>query len=251
MPQAIASPADVCNLALSLIGATDSAIQSLDTDKSQEAQVCNQHYTQALKRLLASFWWPFATRRVVLLAMANEPLRSGWQFVYGPLPNDMVAPRYIWPDVLNSVAALGAPYSPIPPTALYAITTNPRTPRIDQRIPYAIEASLQKGGDGNYLDQQVLLCDYNVTNSQGTTMTGVTFVYTSMINDLSKFPPLFIDAFAALIASRVAMPLTKKLTIKQAAFAEYKLLLGEAQAESLKSEQEDIVPDSEFISGRV
>jgi hypothetical protein len=221
--------ADICNKALARIGITE-YIDDLTTDQSEEAQTCNVFYTDLRDACLAAFPWPFATLRQVLTIKADEPLRDGWRNVFA-LPAKCLKPRKIWPTGLNVALFQAYPFLPgqVPPVSM-----NPRTPRSDQRIPYAIEKSSTD-------DTQVLLCDLDTPS----------LFYTAQVTDPVKFPPMFVEALAWLIASEIASPLTKDP--KKVAYAEqkYNRVIREAWADALNSVQEDIPPDSEMIIGRL
>lgn len=86
------TPAALCNLALGRIGHTR-FLSSLAEDTA-EAQACAVAYPHSRATVLASFPWPFATRRAALAELAAVT-RSGWGYVYS-LPADFVAARYLY-----------------------------------------------------------------------------------------------------------------------------------------------------------
>jgi len=102
-----------------------------------------------------------------------------------------------------------------------------------QRVPYVIEKSSTD-------DSSVLLCDID---------TPLVF-YTAKFLNPQKFPPLFADAFAWLLASEIAMPLNVKLERAEVARKVYKEKIKEAWAASLNQEQEDPSPEAEAIRER-
>jgi hypothetical protein len=222
-------------MALARLGDTDNFIQDLATDTSEEGMLLNTFYPNQRDSLLAALWWPFATRRAQLAQLVGEPPRAGWSYVYG-LPVDCLTPRYIYPSGLATQAQSLAP----PPTMLYGVYTNPRTPRPDQRVPFVIEASMQSDAQNNFRDDQVLLCDYLTP----------TLIYTSKITNPEKFPPVFGDALAWAIAKEIALPLTKKPSLKKECEAEFERAWKIALSVAFNAEQEDSLPDSEFVAGR-
>lgn len=82
----------ICNIALARTGQRE-FITSL-TGSSAPSKVCNVLYVEARQTVLASIWWPFATKRATLAELANTT-RDGWIFVYA-LPVDCIAARSLW-----------------------------------------------------------------------------------------------------------------------------------------------------------
>jgi hypothetical protein len=144
------------------------------------------------------------------LALAGDEQERDGWAYVFKLPDGCLAPRKIWPA-----------------------GTVTRNPRSDQRIPYAIEKATN--GDG-----QVLLTDE----------PSPILFYTSRIEDPAKFPPLFVDALAWLLAGEMAMPLTAKPALEEAARKRYLGKIGEARAEAFNEEQEDQPPETESIAAR-
>lgn len=223
--------AQICNKALGRIG-VKTWIDDLTTDQSEEAEACNVFYVDERDSLLKRFPWPFATKRAQLVLLANES-RSGWAYCYA-LPSDCLQARYIWPNGLNQIL-----YTPVQPSNLSGVWTNPRTPRYDQRVPYAIEKQTNS-------DDMMICCDF------GSSVNGQPeLVYTARITDVSKFSPLFTDALAWLLAQDIAMPLTMNVERYKLAKEEAHEALTLCEAEALKEQQEDVPPDSESIAVRL
>lgn len=218
------SAAEICNKALARIG-VKIYIDDLVSDQTQEAETCNIFYEDARDSLLAEFPWAFAKRRAVLALTAET--RSGWVYAFA-MPSDCIRPLYIYPSSLESVEVAASN-----PDVLSGVWVNPRTPRADQRIPYDIEASASA-------DSQLILCDYQTPE----------LVYVSRITDVTKFPFLFSDALSWLLASELALPLTAKQGLEAQMRQRFYQILEQARAQSLESVQEDVAPDSEFISVR-
>lgn len=88
-----ASEAEVCNLALLLVGQT----QFIDdlSDPTPEGEACDQAYEKCRDSVLQEHAWSFATRRAELNLVADGE-RGGWAYAY-TLPADCLAPR--WLDV--------------------------------------------------------------------------------------------------------------------------------------------------------
>jgi hypothetical protein len=218
--------AQICNKALIRIG-VKTYIDDLATDQSEEAEACNILYADTRDSLLKQFNWPFATRRAVLAQLTNEK-RGGWAYCF-QFPADCLKARYIWPDGLSQVL-----YTPVQPSALLGIWTNPRTPRVDQRVPFAVEKQ-------TYSEAMMILCDYSTP----------TLVYTSKTSDVAQFSALFTDALSWMLATDLAMALTLQPDRYKLAKEEATAALKLCQAESLNEAQEDVPPDSEIISARL
>ncbi|MFZ8932384.1 MAG: hypothetical protein ACO2ZP_00610 [Bacteriovoracaceae bacterium] len=82
---------EICNIALSHIGAGQ--ISSL-SENTQVARECKRHYPVARDSVLRAHPWAFARRQIVLAQVAGEEVR-GWSFVY-QYPNDCLEARYIY-----------------------------------------------------------------------------------------------------------------------------------------------------------
>jgi hypothetical protein len=88
-----ASEAEICNLALLLVGNTQ-FLDDLD-DPTEAGEVCAQVYEKARDAALEAYPWPFATRRQSLALIAGLEV-GGWAYAYA-LNGDVLAPR--WLDV--------------------------------------------------------------------------------------------------------------------------------------------------------
>lgn len=88
---AVTSDAEVCNLALGLVGQRQ-FINDLDEDTT-EALVAKQFYAPLRTQLLKGFEWSF-TRAEVALAQTLEE-REGWAYCYAE-PSDLLKLRYLW-----------------------------------------------------------------------------------------------------------------------------------------------------------
>lgn len=94
---AVTTEAEVCNLALGLVGQTQ-FIDRLD-EPSNEAQICRRYFASTRNDLLEAWHWRFATKRVVL-AIANDAagapqVRTGWRYCYRS-PADLLKAQRIW-----------------------------------------------------------------------------------------------------------------------------------------------------------
>lgn len=75
----MASETGICNLALAHLGISK-AIADL-TERSKEANLCNQFYESTRDLVLRDFAWPFATK-FVTLALVEEDPTDEWSFSY-------------------------------------------------------------------------------------------------------------------------------------------------------------------------
>jgi hypothetical protein len=98
----MASEVDICNLALSHIGAS-ATISSL-TEASEEAFHCNLLFADTRDTLLRSFPWGFATRHIALSDVGTPP--GNWNYRYS-YPNDCLFAREILQT--NTVAGSNDP----------------------------------------------------------------------------------------------------------------------------------------------
>ncbi|MDP2270921.1 MAG: hypothetical protein Q8K32_09335 [Archangium sp.] len=109
---AVVTEAEVCNMALGLIGQRQ-FIDRLDA-KSTEAQVCKRFYASTRNELLEAWHWRFATKRAVLPLAANGAgelvTRSGWGFSY-VAPADLLKARRIWDGDRASGAGSRIPFT--------------------------------------------------------------------------------------------------------------------------------------------
>ena len=83
----MASVADICNIALSHIGADAVVVSISPPDGSVEAGHCARFYKIARQEVIDVADWQFAKHRVVLAEFANTS--SVWAYAYA-LPSDMV-----------------------------------------------------------------------------------------------------------------------------------------------------------------
>jgi len=88
----------ICNLAISHLG-IGKEIANLDTEKSEEAQACRRFYELARKKVLRDFNWPFATKRVVLSLIEDNPNDEyGYSYRY---PSDCINIHKIFSGTRN------------------------------------------------------------------------------------------------------------------------------------------------------
>jgi hypothetical protein len=88
----MSSKSDICNLALSNIGISQ-WVANIETDRSNEAIVCNRWYDITVDFTLRDYDWNFARRRLALAALTTA-LPSEWDYVYA-YPTDCLIIRRI------------------------------------------------------------------------------------------------------------------------------------------------------------
>lgn len=172
----MASVVDICNMALSHIGA-DAIVSAIDPpDGSVEAGHCARFYPQARAELLESFPWSFARTRAVLAEVTNPS--ELWAYAYA-LPSDMLTAK----RVLNSFTLIDLGFLP---------TTGWATP--------SELAFINERGSADFdVEGSVLL-----TNEPDAVL-----LYVRDVTDTPKFTPSFRTALSYLLASFLAGPIIK------------------------------------------
>lgn len=90
----MSSVVDICNIALSRLG-DRATVTSIDPPEgSAQADHCRRFYPIALKTILATYNWSFATTRKELARLTAEPIGGGYAF---PIPADCVKIIYAYP----------------------------------------------------------------------------------------------------------------------------------------------------------
>jgi len=92
---AAASEVQICNLALSHLGA---AAISSRTENSAESIACNLHYDSCRDSVLRDYPWNFAAKRVALAELTDTP-PAGWSYMYS-LPADCLLAR----EIINTLS---------------------------------------------------------------------------------------------------------------------------------------------------
>lgn len=103
----MASATEIANLALSHLG-VGKEISNIETDRGQEAQVCNRFYTICKELVLGDYSWPFATKFQTLALIEEDP-NSEWAFSYR-YPSDCLFFRRVLSGVRNDTRQSRVPY---------------------------------------------------------------------------------------------------------------------------------------------
>lgn len=209
------SEVSICNMALSLVGAS-SSIESL-TEDSAEANECNIWYTFSRRLALAANDWSFARRRQTLATHGDVPPDGVWGYRY-QYPSDCVRMRKI--------------QHPVSGVGVWSPETRDLVAAADA-IPFSIE-----------------LDDDQDTKSILTNLDNAIGVYTMDLTTVTLFSEFFVVMFAEALAAKVAWPLTKKtklVDLRNASFAR----LAVAAAASDGNEQVAPPPkDADWHRGR-
>lgn len=172
----MASEVDICNLALAHLG-DNATVASLDPPEgSAQAEHCARFYPIARDSLLEMHTWGFATKRVTLALLG-----SGWpEWDYS----------YMQPsDALNIVAIL-------PPDATDDYSQGLSNVPMAAGGSYVPQAfSCEVDGSGN----DVILTD----------QADAVLRYTCVVEDTTKFSPLFVMSLSWHLASMLAGPMLK------------------------------------------
>ncbi len=189
------SEVTICNLALSHLGDTATVASIKPPDPSVQAQLCARFYFVARNALLEMASWGFATRRVALAQVTNPTVgpdgSSTWCYAYA-LPSGVVnVLAVISNEATDDYESRLGPnemdlYPPYPQGYLPVPSAPTLTPQ-----PYAVETQT----DGS----QIVL----------TNVDGAVLRYTTLVEDTTKFSPLFTLALSWLLASMLAGPLIK------------------------------------------
>lgn len=199
----MSSAVDIANIALARLG-DDATVSSFDPPEgSTQADHCARFYPIARDTILS--WpehaWTFATRRAKLAPVAMP--WSTWRYAYAVPSNMLRALAVLAEDAPDDYAtSYPMPYSPqdYPGGALANMGYQPQD--------YTIEA----GAEG----QPVLY-----TNQEKATLR-----YVARVSDPTRYPPLFVDALAFLLASHLAGPVIKGDSGASMASGMYQAFIG-------------------------
>jgi hypothetical protein len=240
------SEVTICNLALSHLGDT-AAVQSIrPPDSSVQAQLCAQFYWVARNALLEMAAWGFATRRTLLAALqpqtsdgfaldANGCLVGPWRYMYA-LPSGVINALAVQEQ--ETPGEYEAFFGPIEndhfPSYPEGYLPVPGAPLVVPQ-PYALETR----ADGT---QMVL-----------TNVHCAVLRYTTLVEDTTKFSPLFTVALSHLLASMLAGPILKGDAGTAAATQQLELfnaVKGQAVTSDANQRKTRLEPATSWIRGR-
>jgi len=247
-------------------------IGSITQPNSAEAQACNTIYDEHRKNLLSALRWPFAIRRRQHVPFSGQAwdgtityakdiyaqfgdqlyqslqagnlnhgpsdnasaawwkqiTRDGYGFVC-PLPDDCLDPIEAWEKPTVSQFSVVPIFSFKDPSQ-----TNLRNPRSNQRPAFKLENS----NDGN--DTVVLLTDLDTPILR----------YTANVSNPSSFPTEFVEALAWDLAGPLARGLRGDEKKGDSCDKKAMAKAAEAFVISMRDQQEDEEPVSEFEAAR-
>jgi hypothetical protein len=182
----MASVVDICNLALAHLGDEATVASISPPEGSAQAEHCARFYPIARDTLLQMHAWNFASRRASL-AQVTMPYTM-WKYAYA-VPGDMMtAVAVLPPEAQNDYSTRFSP-------AEYPYYNANFSPMLaaGQYVPqrYSIETDTL-GNKVLYTDQENALLRYQ-----------------ALVNDPTKFDPLFTMALSWHLASMLAGPVIK------------------------------------------
>jgi len=202
----VPSIVDICNLALSQIGATE-RIGSL-TEGSKASKACALTYEHSRDAALSATDWPFCLRRATLALIEAAPSPE-WAYRYA-LPKDCVTCRYIETTIRRSMV----PH--------------------DQQIPFQLESS----EDGLFVTLMTDLPD-------------AVLAYTTNLQGVGTWPPMFTRLVVKVLASDLAMAMTTDRNIRSDAEKIAYMALLSARAVVFNERTPDPDQDPETIQARL
>ena len=192
MPSSIV---DICNAALGKLG-QDITIAAM-TEATKHARAFNRCFARVRDYVLADYEWPFATKFVAMSPDAQEAI--GWSY------------RYAYPaDCLNALAVCTEQGA-----RLAARSTGFGVPCDDRfvlpRADYAVVHGEQSTGIATDLEDAYL-------------------IYVARIEDVARFPPLFVEALACRLAIEVAPVIASEIGLKLGPALEQKYIAAKSKA---------------------
>lgn len=170
----MASPIDICNTALSLLGADTIVASIAPPDGSVEAGHCARFYPLARRQMIDLGEWAFTKTRIALAEVDNDS--ESWAYAYS-LPTGCInAKRILMPNAAVNDLVLSDPF-----TSTYVTTVD------------------ESAGAPFEVDGEVIR----------TNEAEAVLIYTVDVEDTSKFPASFVMALSTLLAAYLAGPIIK------------------------------------------
>lgn len=211
----MASEVQICNLALSHIGAY--TIESLENPRTTITRACALHYEPTRDAVLSDHAWGFANKHKILALVSGVEI-SGWVYVYA-YPTDCQVARKIYDD---TAAVTGTSLD---------IATGQYTPT--GKIEFQIEVA-----DG--LDKK-----YIVTNKEDAEL-----IYTARVVTPNLFDSPFIKALSYALAIELTQPLKADKALKGQLEDEYVRLINRAKAISANEEYKKPDDTNDYVNSR-
>jgi hypothetical protein len=213
------SVVEICNLALSHAGA-GGPIASL-SEGSNEARECSLHYATCRDTLLRAHAWGFA-QRVADLADTGSAV-DGWAYQY-QYPADALAIHHVRAGGYDATRMVWADGT-LPATLGTAVLYPP--------VPFSVGVTADGTG------RTVLTDAYQAVAS-----------YTAAVTIVGLFDPIFSDALAFLLASRIIPRLTARADSQRACYQLYQATLLAAQTRDAREAAPPAAPEPDWIRAR-
>ncbi len=200
------SEVSICNMALSHLGDIAQVTSIAPPDGTMQAQLCANFYWSARNALLEMADWGFATQRQLLAQVTNPTVNTvtlpdgttqtscgTWRFAFG-VPSNMIRALAVIPALAESDTEMW--FGPIVPEFGF----NPPYPQGYVPVP----------GQPTYMPQPFAM--ETLPTGQKILLTNLcdpVLRFTSLVEDTTKFSPLFTVALSYLLASMIAGPLIK------------------------------------------
>lgn len=239
----MASAVDICNVALGHLGDTATVVSITPPDSSVQAQLCARFYPIARDALLEMSAWGFATKRIQLAQVtlptytdSDGNTRGGtWQFGYS-VPADMVNVLAVLPaEALDDYEGR---------TDLVGSNQNPEY----------VQGYVPGPGELWYSPQPYALeTDKTGNDLLLTNVSDAVLRYTAVVNDTTKFSPLFVLALSYLLASMLAGPIIKGDAGKAAGddmLTKFGVIKGQATSSDANQHKSNVQPAVGWIRGR-
>lgn len=222
----MASEVDICNIALGYVGDAAQVNAISPPDGSPQATHCARFYPVSRNSALERHTWGFATRRV---ALALTDIQSNqWQYVYQGPSQALNYLRVMDPNSPDDFSA------PLLLAGQFPVAANSQvgvyTPQ-----PFVVESD-ETGRDLIY-----------------TNVEDALLAYTALVTDTTTFSPLFIEAVAVNLASKLAGPIVKGEEGRKLAMelrAEYESALMKATTSDANQRRVQIALSSPWIVNR-
>lgn len=230
----MASDVDIANLALSRLG--DAAtVASLDPPEgSAQAGHCARWFPMVREMLLEMHAWGFATVRASLAPLATNPATT-WAYAY-VVPADCVKPwAVLGPDAPDDYSVS---FPPLAGSAGF--------------IP-AVQSELMPSGVAYTPQDFAIETDNTGARILYTNQSQAVLRYTRRITDPTRFTPLFVDAFAWLLASYLAGPIIKGdagAAAGQKTYQMFQLAFSRATESESNARQKHVAQRVPWIAGR-
>jgi len=237
---------DICNLALSRIGAKAITQAQIDADTDPRAQHCNRHYEQTRDSLQRSHWWRFARVRI--------RLASVWATAKAYTTDQYALNDDVWYKCL--LAHTSVTTTNEPPNATYwtTLSASDYTPENEWDFMFNLPAdflrfrSIYEETDStsrsrrHAIERLILF----------TNLSEISLRYIKQVTDVSLFDPLYTEVLVLSLALKLAPPLAGVGTAGQNLLSELKLELEPlmAQVRAVDDNETDIGGRSDWNLAR-